>query len=528
MSANTGPMVFRSALAFFSGTFLSRASGLLRDMAMAFFFGATAEVAAFMVAFRFANLLRRLLAESPLTASFIPLFEERVKLSPKEGGLFFRDFFYHLMFVLSIIVLITEIGLWSAGNLLTMDSRQILGLTTTMLPSLIFIGLFGLNNAYLQCQNRFFIAGSAPIFFNLVWIGCVVFFRRYPPSIQIHGLSLGIIAAFGLQWIFTVIPVYRTLIKTLSVKEILQPCWCHENIKKAVKPFLLGILGIGAMQINSALDAFFARMVSLEGPAYLWYAIRVQQIPLAFIGIALSSALMPVLARNQGDDHVQKNIFRSVLGQGLLLGLFAQTGIFVLAHGIIAVLFGYGRFGPNEVVATTKSLWAYAGGILPGIFVLFLSAFFHARQVFAATSRSALAAVFANILLNIFFIYVLKLGVVSIATATSIATALQVLYLLKRMPFSLRLQHFIAKAFAVAMLSAGATLLFGYVCFQDPTWLLWMGYQESFLLRGPAFRCISLIAQGGVFTVVFFVLSKLLGVFSFTNFRKYLMRPSID
>ena len=78
----------------------SRATGFLRDVALSFAFGAGAELAAFLVAFRFWNLFRRLLGESALSGSFIPFFEEMRKESPEKGALFLRDLGFSLLVLL--------------------------------------------------------------------------------------------------------------------------------------------------------------------------------------------------------------------------------------------------------------------------------------------------------------------------------------------------------------------------------------------------------------------------------------------
>ena len=89
--------------------------------------------------------------------------------------------------------------------------------------------------------------------------------------------------------------VFRILKGFLSWRQILVLTLFSPELKKMIAPLLLGAVGVGAVQINSALDAVFARSASLEGPAYLWYAIRIEQLPLALFGIALSSALFPLL-----------------------------------------------------------------------------------------------------------------------------------------------------------------------------------------------------------------------------------------
>ena len=83
---DTQGSVARSASHFLTGTFISRLSGMVRDLSMAFCFGTSAVVAAFFVAFRLANLFRRIFGEGALLNGFIPFFEGQRKEDPKKGG----------------------------------------------------------------------------------------------------------------------------------------------------------------------------------------------------------------------------------------------------------------------------------------------------------------------------------------------------------------------------------------------------------------------------------------------------------
>jgi len=67
-------------------TFLSRIFGFIRDMIVAQFFGTGMATDAFFVAFRIPNLLRRLVGEGALTASFIPVYTEYITQRPREEG----------------------------------------------------------------------------------------------------------------------------------------------------------------------------------------------------------------------------------------------------------------------------------------------------------------------------------------------------------------------------------------------------------------------------------------------------------
>ena len=144
--------ILRSAVGFFSGTALSRITGLLRDMSLAYAFGTDAALAAFFVAFRLSHALRRLFGEGALQSAFVPFFEELRKESPERAVRFFRDLnlLWTLILTLAIAlgmgILFTYLHVAQGGA----SSNEVLYLTALMLPSLLPICLFGLNGSFLQ------------------------------------------------------------------------------------------------------------------------------------------------------------------------------------------------------------------------------------------------------------------------------------------------------------------------------------------------------------------------------------------
>lgn len=196
---DTSKAISRSSFAFLSGTLLSRMTGLGRDMTMAFCFGSNPAIAAFMVAFRFANLIRRLFGEGPLPSGFIPHFEQIRSHSAAKGAEFFRDLFFSLAVFLLGLIGLAEVGviaLWKWGNL-TPDNAQILYLTLFMLPGVLFICLFGLSSGLLQCERKFFLTGFAPAAFNIVWMIAAWMQRGKEPSFAAVALSGAIVIAYA-------------------------------------------------------------------------------------------------------------------------------------------------------------------------------------------------------------------------------------------------------------------------------------------------------------------------------------------
>lgn len=394
--------LFRYARSFLAGTALSRVSGLFRDVAMAICFGSTAETAAFFVAFRLSNLFRRLLGEGNLQAGFVPQFTAL----GEQGTKFYRDLSFSLGFILLATIAFSELVCYALLFFVNPDWAYILELTMWMLPGLFFICLYGLNSALLQCRKKYFLPAAAPIAFNLIWIIAAFL------APDMKALSIAITLAFAGQWLVT-LPLSELKLKDL---QIFSP-----ECRKLFKPLMLGLIGVGAVQFNSALDPIFARIADLKGPAYLWYAIRLQQLPFALFGLALSNALLPSLSRTT-DPATRKELLQSSLFQASRLMLFFTFGIFALGKSGISLLYGHGDFTPADILETARCLSGYGLGLVPAVFVLLLAARNYSEKDYKKPALASLYAVLANIFLNALFVFYFEWGALSIALATSLSS----------------------------------------------------------------------------------------------------------
>lgn len=413
----------RSSRRFFSGTVISRISGMLRDMSMAFAFGTHPSIAGFMVAFRFAHLLRRLLGEGALQTAFIPEFETLRHENEKRAFAFFK-----LLGLALSLLLIALIGLSCAvvasflwwGNLQP-GNREILMLTLLMLPSLLFICLFGLNAAFLQCEKSYFIPSVAPVAFNGIWILFVFLLRGKSAGEAMEWLSFGVVVACLAQWLITLPQTWKK-ISSLSWLSI-DFRTALNDLRRMGKPLFLGMVGVGASQINNAMDSLFALYADPEGPALLWYSIRIQQLPLALFGIAIAGAILPPLSRaiKGGRREEYHSFLQDGLTQTWTFMLPLTALIFVAGDQSVQFLYGRGDFGSSSVIQTTYCLWAYGLGLIPSALVLVLAPACYADKDYKKPALVSLGAMVLNLILNSLFIMFLGLGSISVAIATSLS-----------------------------------------------------------------------------------------------------------
>jgi len=422
---DTAKTILHSATRFFSGTMLSRVTGMLRDMSMAYAFGTQSTVAALLVAFRFAHLLRRVLGEGAMQTALIPHLEHLRKDSSQRAGRFYCDLSLSLTALLSTIIIVTMLIL---GGLLSIDffstgNAEIAWFTLLMMPSLLFICLFGINASLLQCEKSYFIPSAAPIAFNVIWIVGVICTRNLSSFNAMSGLSLFIILACFAQWALTLPKTYKILIDYGVTHFFKGIKLFSTDVYRLAAPLALGIIGVAAAQINNALDAVFARWADDQGPALLWYAIRLQQLPLALFGVALSGALLPPLARAiKGEQFDQFSKFLDyAVSRTLILMIPITVALFIMGDACIALIYGHGDFSNLSVIGTTECLWGYTAGLIPMALILVLAPAFYAKGNYRTPSMASAASMALNIGLNTILVAGFDMGAASIAFATSIS-----------------------------------------------------------------------------------------------------------
>lgn len=424
--------IVNSAKRFFSGTLLSRISGMLRDVSMAYAFGTHEAVAAFLVAFRLSHLLRRLFGEGALQSAFIPQFESIRSQNSQTACRFFRDLYVWLTLGLTTIIFGSMgilAGCWFYGDL-SSGNADIVFLALLLMPSLLFICLFGLNASLLQCEKSYFISGVAPVAFNVIWVIGALLLQNTPASHAMPWLAVCVIIACFSQWLMTV-PQTMRILNQHDVPFYKNVKLFSSDLKNFCTPLFFGIIGVAATQINSALDAIFARYANEEGPALLWYALRIQQLPLALFGVAIAGALLPPLTRALKNQEKEKylSFLQFAVRKTFALMIPLTAGLLIMGDTCVACLFGRGDFDAHSIVGTTRCLWGYSLGLVPMALVLVVAPAFYAQKDTFTPAKISFISVLTNVVLNAFFVFSLGLGEVSVAIATSISSWVNLAFL---------------------------------------------------------------------------------------------------
>jgi putative peptidoglycan lipid II flippase len=248
-------------------------------------------------------------------------------------------------------------------------------------------------------------------------IGCVLFLTPVLPDAG-HAASIGVAMAGLLQWLWLLFSCWRD---GVSMK-LVRPRYT-EKVRRLVRLATPVAIGGGAQQVSTMLDVVWASLLPAGTIAALYYADRIAQLPLGVIGIAIGTALLPLLARElrAGATEAAMANQNRAIEFGLLFSLPATAALWILAEPMIRVLFEHGQFGPNDTARTAGALAAYALGLPAFMLVKALTPGFFAREDTRTPLYIALTSIALNIGLNAAFLFGTNLAHVGIALASSLS-----------------------------------------------------------------------------------------------------------
>ena len=417
-------MVLLRSIATVGGfTMVSRVLGFLRDILIAGVLGAGAGADAFFVAFKLPNLFRRLFAEGAFSMAFVPMFAGRLEEKGKaEAQVFAEAAFSVLLWTILAFVIAVELAMpWImvgfAPGFVADNAKFDLAVTLTRItfPYLLLISLVSLMAGVLNSLGRFAAAAATPILLNLCLIGAILGLARVTETPS-HALAWGVAAAGVLQFIWLFMACGRQ-----GVWLRLVPPRLTADVRALIRRIMPVAIGAGVYQVNLVIDTIIASLLPTGSIAYLFYADRVNQLPLGVVGVAVGTALLPLLARQvrAGETEAALHSQNRALEFSLLLTLPAAAALMVIAEPLIRVLFERGQFGPLETSATAAALAVYAIGLPAYVLVKALAPGFFAREDTATPVKIAVFCLFVNLGLNLLLMGPFKHVGIAAATVVS-------------------------------------------------------------------------------------------------------------
>ncbi|MBN1629763.1 MAG: murein biosynthesis integral membrane protein MurJ [Thermoleophilia bacterium] len=425
----------------------SRILGLIREVISVYYLGMGAEMGAFTQAIRVPNLVRTLLADTALSAAFIPVFSALLEKGRRREA--WQVAFTVTVAAAGALGVITVLGIVFAPEVIKVvspswtdkypDTVQLaVHLMRIMFPTVLVMGIAGIFMGILNSYNHFSMPAVAPIVWNIIIIIVVaVFSARYGFEALAWGVMLGTIAELLIlvpsvwkrRWRRGVEPLTdgATLIDGAAPDDGRSP-WRLALRSPEVKQIgiLLGpvILSLGIVNFNSFIGGMFASLLGEAHPAYIEKAFRLFQLPQGMFAIAIGTVLFPALSRHGAAKRMRE--FREDLSLGVRQIFFVTlpfAAFFsVLAEPTIRLIYEYGEVvGDEAAISGTSSalLFFSVGMAFVSVNTLLNRAFYSIRKSWVPLVMGG-----ANLAVNAAIMLLLykPMGVGGITLATSVVS----------------------------------------------------------------------------------------------------------
>lgn len=456
-------------------TALSRIAGFIRDILTAAYLGAGPMADAFFVALKLPNFFRRITAEGAFSISFVPLYSKMLENDMRAKADDFANNAFTLMCcvltVFTIIVLIFMphvLGVVAPGFGDEPEKKMMaIEFSRITFPYLLLISLTALMGGVLNAHHRYAPFAFAPVLFNLSLIGSILF-SSFFQNVGM-AMSCGLLISGFLQLGFLWGALRRAGLKIKFVKPELD-----KDTRQVFKLMGPAMIGAGVIHINLFADMIIASYLKTGAISHLYYADRLNQLPLGTVGIAVGTALLPMLSRAMArpDNGEARDLFNRAMEYCMILALPAAVALVTIPHILMSVLFERGAFTQEDTLAASGALLCYAIGLPAYIAIKVFSTAHWAREDTITPVKISVAGTILNIILSLSFIPFI--GVAGIALGTGIVGWLQCvahLYSLREHPharFDERFKRNILKVIASScIMGAGlfilAALLQGYI-----------------------------------------------------------------
>ena len=386
-------------------TMLSRILGLVRDQLLAAFLGAGPVQDAYQIAFRLPNMFRRLFGEGAFNAAFVPLFTERLTThGPEDARRFASQALSCLSAWLLGITILGEVFMpWIieiiAPGFDHGGGRFDMAVTFTRItfPYLILICTAALVAGVLNGLHKFSMAAGAYVSFNIVGIAAILL-----GALVFHNTalwtSIGITISGFVQLGLLLWSVRRAGMRLSLPRPHLTP-----EMRDMLRRLWPGLMGSGATQLNLTVDTLISTLLPAGSISWLYFADRVNQLPLGVLGAAAGTTLLPVLTRHVAarDEAGGQQTLNRAIDYASILTFPACFGLLALAPEIMATLFGYGKFSTEDALLSAQSLRAYALGLPAFILIKVLSPGFFAHGDTRTPVRIGFFTLALNLALNL-------------------------------------------------------------------------------------------------------------------------------
>jgi len=400
-------------------TLVSRLTGFIRDVVMAAVLGAGPMADAFFVAFRLPNHFRAIFAEGAFAAAFVPAYARTLEQAGLPAAKLFADQIAAALIAINLVLLAIAMIFtpWVVSVLAPgLDPTRFdlaVALTRITFPYLVLVSVETLFAGVLNANNRFAAAAGAPVLLNLSIVATLLLAPFF--SDAGHAAAWGVLIAGIAQVLLVGIDAEgHGFGVRLRLPRLDEPT---RRFLKALGP---AIIGAGGVQLALFADTLIASFLPTGALSALYYADRINQLPIGVVGIAVGTVLLPEMSRRlaAGDEKGAASAQARGIQLALLLTIPCAAAAMTIPDLIMRALFARGAFTAADAAAAGATLAAYSIGLLPFVLLRSFTAPFYARGDTATPVKAALLAAAINIALKV--VLMGPLAQVGLALATSV------------------------------------------------------------------------------------------------------------
>jgi len=440
-------------------TVVSRILGLVRDMMAASIFGTSLLYSAWVTAFSWPNLFRRLLGEGSMTAAFVPTLQDELHANGRAGAFaLLSKVTSWLIVVTGGLVLLSMLALGNARALGGHGDKWYIAadLGVWLFPYMVLVCVAAGYNATLNVLERFTEPALSPIWLNIAMIaslaGAGLHFARTPLE-EIHWLCVGVLIGGFLQ-------------AAVPAGVLIHAGWrprfdlgLSPRVREIATLMTPGLFGTAIYQINILVSRQLAFSLNDSGATLLFMGNRLMELPIGVFAIAVSTVVYPLLARHatEGNHPKMAEDFRKGLRLILTINVPAAAGLALLSRPIVRLLYEHGHFNATDASNLSTLLMLFSIGMpFFSIVNLTVRAFYAVKDI-ATPVRVAAIDFCINIVVSLSLMR--WLGVPGLVIASTTAIIAQTLLLQRALVRRLPGMHFAPLWPSVAKVFAGTAVM---------------------------------------------------------------------
>jgi putative peptidoglycan lipid II flippase len=416
--------LFRSTAVVGLFTMASRVLGFIREIFFAAFIGPGSVLDAFLTAFQFPNLFRRIFAEGAFNSAFVPLYTDKLEDDGlDEARRFAREVASMLFTAMLVLVVAAQLAMPWLMYLLGpgfVDEPRIFNMavlfTQITMPYLLLMSLCAMFSGVLNAHGKFAVAAAAPVILNLTLIAMMLLANWRGEQLAFY-LTLGITGSGVLQtaWIYVAM-------RRLGIGLAFQLPRLTPDVKRLIWLGVPGAIAAGVTQINLLVTSAIATNQE-SARSWLYFADRLYQLPLGVVGIAMGVVLLPTLTARlgAGDGQGASNAMNRGIEISMALTLPAAAALIAMPEFLVGGLFERQNFEASDTVAVSRALIPFALGLPAFVLIKVLAPGFFARKDTITPMRFATVSVAVNLALGLALFYS-PLRYVGLAVATAVAS----------------------------------------------------------------------------------------------------------